>query len=290
VRENRRRKFISLRGYSQHFLNGVNTEVTELDRFSYRNKASVLAQLAFFRQDYYKTQYVVGFGRTEDIPYGYRVTFTTGAENELGIMRPYFGSELYFNDVRSTGTILTYNVKLATYVSNQNPEDALLSFNFIRFSKIDRIGKIIARHQSMIGYAAIINQNLKRGIDIRDANGILGFMPVHLVGFQRATMSQELVAFPPLKILGFQLAPLARVDLALIKISKGLFQTQNFFTGFSLGLRARNENLVLNTIEARLFYFPKTVENINHFNFMVTTNIRIIYPINLVNKPATVYP
>jgi hypothetical protein len=290
LRENRKRKFIAFRGYEQNFLNGINTELTELDRFSYRDKAGMLAQLTLFRQDFYKTQYVVGFGRTEDIPYGYRITFTTGAEKELGKIRPYFGSELYYNIVRPTGTILTYDVKLSTYIYNQNPEDAFLSFDFTRFSKIYRMGKMIVRHQSIFGYAAIINQSVKRGIDIRDVNGILGFMPISLVGYQRATMSQEVTLFTPWKVLGFHLAPMARVDLALIKITKGLFQTENFFSGFSLGMRARNENLILNTVEARFFYYPKTVEGINHFRFNITTNFVIKYPTNLVNKPATFFP
>ena len=290
LRENRKRKFIALRGFEQNFLNGTHTELTEPGRFIYRDIASILAQLTLFRQDFYKTQYVVGFGRTEDIPYGYRITFTAGGEKELGKIRPYLGSELYYNIVRPNGAILTYNVKLASYLNNQKPEDVYLALNFTRFSKIYKMRKMIVRHQSIFGYAAIINQAVKRGIDIRDANGILGFMPDSLVGFQRVTMSQEATIFTPWKVLGFHLAPLSRVDLALIKITKGLFQTQNFFSGFSLGMRARNENLILNTIEARLFYYPKTVEGINHFRFNITTNFVIKYPTNLVSKPATVFP
>lgn len=290
LRENRKRKFIAVRGFEQYFLNSVNTQLTEPGRFIYRDITSALVQLTFFKQDFYKTQYVLGFGRTEDIPYGYRVSFTSGIEKELGNKRPYFGSEVFYNSIRPSGTILTYNVKLATYLSNHNPEDAFLSLDFTRYSKIYKIGKMIVRHQSIFGYAALINQSVKRGVDIRDVNGILGFMPDSLVGFQRVTMSHEGTLFTTWKVLGFRIAPVARVDLALIKITKGLLQTQNFFSGFSLGLRARNENLILNTIEARLFYYPKTVELIDHFRFNITTNFRIRYPTNLVNKPATVFP
>jgi len=290
LRENRKRKFIALRGFEQNFLNGTHTELTEPGRFIYRDRASMLVQLTLFRQDFYKTQYVVGFGRTEDIPYGYRITFTTGMEKELGKLRPYLGNELYYNIVRPSGAILTYNVKLATYLNNQKPEDIYFSLDFARFSKIYKMRKMIVRHQTLLGYAALINQTVKRGMDIRDGNGIMGFMTDSLVGFQRVTMSEETTIFTPWKVLGFHLAPMTRVDLALIKITKGLFQTQNFFSGFSLGMRARNENLILNTIEARLFYYPKTVEGINHFRFNITTNFRIKYPTNLVNKPATVFP
>jgi hypothetical protein len=289
LRENRKRKFIALRGFEQNFLNSTHTELTEPDRFAYRSKASVLSQLTFFRQDFYKTQYVLGFGRTEDIPYGYRISFTTGFEKELSNIRPYFGSELLYNNVRTSGTILTYNVKLASYVNNKNPEDQYLALDFTRYSKTYKIGRMIVRHQSLFGYAAVINQAVKRGINIRDVNGILGFMPDSLVGFQRARISQETTVFMPWKVLGFRIAPVGRIDLALIKLGKSLFASQNFFSGFSIGMRARNENLIFNTIEARLFYYPKTVERVDHFRFNITTNFRIRYPTNLVNKPATVF-
>ena len=83
LKENRNRKFIAVRAYEQYFLNSTNINLTEPDRYAYRNKGFLLAQLTFFRQDFYKTQYVVGFGRTEDIPYGYRISVTTGWEKEL---------------------------------------------------------------------------------------------------------------------------------------------------------------------------------------------------------------
>ncbi len=290
LRENRNRKFLALRGFDQHFLNSTHTDLTEPDRFAYRDRVSLLAQLTFFRQDFYKTQYVVGFGRTEDIPYGYRISFTSGWEKELGNKRPYAGSELYYNKVRPSGTILTYNVKLASYWRSERPEDGLVSFNFTRYSKIHRVGRMIIRNTLESGYAALFNQNVKRGMDIRDLNGIVGFLPDSLVGLQRVTVSQELTVFTPWKLMGFRLAPIGRVDLALIKRDMGLLRTRNFFSGLSLGLRARNENLIFNTIEARLFYYPKTVERVDHFRFNITTNFRIKYPTNLVNKPATVFP
>lgn len=289
LKENRNRKFIALRGVEQSFLSSKNTGLTEPDRFAYRNKAAIFTQLTFFRQDFYKTRFVVGFGRTEDIPYGYRLSFTYGWERELGIKRPYLGFELFYNKVIPSGTILTYNAKWGAYFNNRI-QDEFFSLDFSRYSKIYKIGKSIVRHQSAIGYAALVNQTVKRGMDIRDVNGILGFMPDSLVGFQRVTMSQEATVFTRLKFLGFRIAPVTRIDLALIRINKGLFQWSNFYSGFSLGLRARNENLIFNTVEARLFYYPKTVERVAHFGFDITTNFRIRYPTNLVNKPATVFP
>jgi hypothetical protein len=289
LRENRNRKFIALRVYEQYFLHATNTELTEPDRFIYRNRVSLLGQLTFFRQDFYKTQYVIGFGRTEDVPYGYRFSITSGWEKESGNTRLYSGAELDYNYVRPKGTILSYKVKLASYWNSNSTEDGLFSLGLSRYSKIYRIQKMIMRHRSESSYALLFNRTVKRGIDINDVNGILGFRADSLVGTQRLTLTQEEIAFTPWKVLGFRTAFVARVDFSLIQRSGALFQSKNMFYGFSLGLRARNENLIFNTTEVRLFYYPKTVELIEPFRFKVTGNFRIRYPTNLVNKPATVY-
>ena len=287
--ENRNRKFVALRGFQQYFSSLPNVELNEPDRYAYRSRVSLLAQLTFFRQDFYKTQYVAGFGRTEDIPYGYRASFTTGWEKELGNTRPYLGSEIYYNRIQSSGAILTYSAKLASYWQAGRSEDGLFSVDIKRYSQVYEMGRMKIRHQIEAGYGWLFNQKIKRGIDIRDVNGIVGFSPDSLVGTQRLTLSEEIVVFTPWKLLGFRLAPVARIDLAMINRKSPLLQKENLYAGISMGIRARNENLIFNTIEVRVFFYPRIVERVQHFGFSVSTNFFIKYPTNLVSKPATVF-
>ncbi len=290
LRENRNRKFIALRAFQQHFDELPTINLTEPDRFAYRNRTAILSQLTFFRQDFYKTQYVLGFGRTEDIPHGYRASLTSGWETEIGHKRGYFAGELYYTKVRDSGTILTYTAKLASYYQGPRSEDGLLSLDFKRYSKVYEKGAYKMRNQTQVGYAVLFNQNIKRGIDIRDVNGIIGFSPDSLVGTRRFVISDEITVFTPSKIFGFRLAPVARIDLALINNKASyLFSGDNFYSGMSLGLFARNENLIFNTIEIRGFFYPRTVERVQHFGFNIGTNIRIKYPNALVTPPATVF-
>jgi hypothetical protein len=289
LKENRNRTFIALRGFQQFFVTPPNVELSEPDRYAYRSRVAFLGQLTFFRQDFYKTQYVVGFGRTEDIPYGYRASLTAGWEKELGLMRPYIGTEIYYNKITPGGTILTYTAKLATYTTANRSEDGLFSLNFRRFSRVYQFGQTKIRHQIETGYAWLFNQTIKRGIDIRDINGIVGFSPDSLTGTQRLTLSEEAVIFTRWKVLGFRIAPLGRIDLAMINQKSPLIRKENFYAGISAGVRARNENLIFNTIEARVFFYPKTVERVQHIGFSLTTNFYIKYPTNLVNKPSTVF-
>ena len=191
--------------------------------------------------------------------------------------------------MQNSGTILTYNVKLASYIQGAASEDGLISLHFRRFSQVYLVGHKKFRHQLEAGYAWLFNQEVKRGISINNLNGIIGFSPDSLVGTQRLTLGEEAVMYTPWRVLGFRLAPLARIDLAMINQTSPLLKKENFFAGVSLGMKARNENLIFDTIEARFYYYPNTVESISHFGFTVSTHIRIKYPTNLVSPPTTVF-
>lgn len=289
LKENRNRKFFSMRAFQQYFVVPPNIVLREPDRYLYRSRELVLGQLTFFRQDFFKTQYVLGFGRTEDVPYGYSFSLTAGVERELGHSRPYVGSEVYYNRIMLKGSIQTYSARFGMYEQNGQAEDGLIAFNFKRYSQVHEWGKMKIRHQIEAGYARMFNQSLKRGIDIRDANGIKGFMPDSLVGTQRLTLGEEVIMFTPWRLLGFRLASVSRIDLAMINRTSPLVRKENFYAGISLGVRARNENLIFDTIEILVYYYPKTVETVQNFGFTMRTNFIIKYPTNLVRKPTTVF-
>jgi hypothetical protein len=233
---------------------------------------------------------VAGFGRTEDIPYGYRISFTGGWERELGKQRPYTGAELLWSVVNKNGTFYTYGMKLGNYWSDDLIEDALAQLFFNRYSRLYILGRSKVRHEIELGYSTQINQVLKRQLDIRDGNGIRGFRPDSLAGAKRLMLRTESVIYTRWKVLGFKLAPVARIDLAYLgEENQPLLRKENFFSGFSAALRARNENLIFNTVEARIYYFPTTVEGIDNVRVEFRANFRIKYPTSLVTAPATVY-
>jgi hypothetical protein len=288
--ENRNRKFVALRGYEQLYSEKPTVKMSTSDQLFYHNRTSLLAQVTFFRQDFYKTRYVLGFGRTEDIPYGYRFSFTGGWEKEQEIQRPYAGIEIYRNMVNKNGSFFIYTIDLASYYKNNRSEDGLLSINFTRYSKIYRMGRSMVRHQLDLGYARQYNQVEKRPLNINDTNGITRFTPDSLVGNQRVNLRYQVVIFTPWKLFGFRIAPVARIELAYLSLPKEvLIQKMNLYSGLSGGFRVRNENLIFNTVEFRGIYYPRTVEGISHFGFNIQANLVIKYPTILVNEPATVY-
>lgn len=288
--ENRNRTIVALRAFDQEFSKIPEQTFSYEDSLTYVNRSNALAQLSFFKQNFYRTRYVLGFGRTEDIPYGYRMSFTGGWEKERGIQRAYTGAEIMVSSVNANGTFYTYTAKLGNYLSEDLIEDALAQFSVSRYSRLYTMGKTKVRHFAEIGFASQLNRTLKRGLDIRDVNGLRGFKPDSLLGAQRLRLSTETVVFTPWKVLGFHLAPVVNIDLAyLAQEYELLIQKDNFYSGFAAALRARNENLIFNTVEARVYYYPRTVESIDPWRAEFRVNLRIKYPTDLVTAPATVY-
>jgi hypothetical protein len=44
---------------------------------------------------------------------------------------------------------------------------------------------------------------------------------------------------------------------------------QSFYSGIGVGLRIHNENLVFNTIQIRLAYYPNHPDDVNAFGFII---------------------
>lgn len=75
--DNRLRKLIGLRMLNQQF-DDIPTLHLEQYNFRYANLFAILGSFSIFRQDFYKTQYIYGFGRNEDVPEGIDFSVTGG--------------------------------------------------------------------------------------------------------------------------------------------------------------------------------------------------------------------
>lgn len=290
LKENRNRKFIAFRFFEEVFTTRPAPELLNRDQLLYAGRVTALGQLTFFKQDFFRTRYVLGFGRTEDLPYGYKASFTAGWEEELGRRRPYAGTEVSYSFITRKGHYLTLGASYATYAGEQTNEDGLVSLTAARLSRLWETGRYKFRHQGNMGFTKQLNQRVKRPLDVREENGLLGFRPDSLAGNKRFFWRNEVVMYTPWRVLGFHLAPVARVDIAFLGTpGTPLLTREHFFPGFSAALRARNENLIFETVELRVYHFPKPVPGVDPVRIEVRSNIRIKFPTSLVSAPATVY-
>lgn len=285
----RDRKFVAVRYFRNDF-DSVPKQIGK-DNFNFRfnSREAALASFTFFRQDFYKTNYIYGFGTTEDIPKGYNVAFTGGWYKQLYLDRPYAGVDANEFVVTKKGAFVQFFLRSGTFLRKGRLEDASTLVGASYYSPLFVFNAVKIRQYINFSYTRQFN---RLGIDPLTLNNVFGlryFSGDSTFGSQRMTLHSETTFFLNYKFLGFKFAPFAFGDLSFLTPEQGHFDKSSLYHGIGAGMRARNENLVFNTIELRMVYFPrKTMQN-NSFKIMFSTGIQFRYNNTYVRQPDVVY-
>ncbi len=281
----RTRHFVSARLFHQRFLQKPDNPGDAINPV-FNSRTYGLGSFTFFRQEFYKTQYVYGFGRTEDVPYGHNMSILAGWQNLLNLKRPYVGFDAEKSFVHSGGNFYTLLFRAGGFPYKGQWEDATLLLSGKLFSRLKTYRKFLLRQSADLDFTYVFNQRTNTLLDVNYTYGLEGFRADSLLGTKRLHARYELVAYSPWSILGFRLAPILFADVAMIAPrNKTLFYDKPYL-GLGTGVRTRNENLVFGTIELKFFYYPRIVEDISRFKVSVTTNLRLKYTAGFVKAPS----
>lgn len=279
----RSRHFAAVRYYRQDFISRPIQE-NERARLLYNDNQFVLGQLTFYNQNFYKTSYVYGFGRTEDIPYGQTINLTAGWTHDIAFHRFYTGASAIKRIVRPSGRFYDIEAGAGAFFRDDQAEDGTLYIRGVFYSKLYDVNKVKVRHRFSGGYARAFNNKVRELLTLN--REVPGFSADSLYGHQRFSLSTETTVFTPLQLLGFRFAPFLSLEGAHIRVKEEPTTFHNeFFWGSTGGIRIRNENLIFGTIEFRAFYYPKVVPGVDQLSFKVTTNVRIKYSGTFVTPP-----
>jgi hypothetical protein len=278
----RERHFLSLRYFNQNF-ERKPSQPAEATNTVYNNQQFVLGAITFYEQNFYKTQYVYGFGRTEDIPYGKTLSFTGGWSSELGRDRSYLGMNTQREFVSSRGNFYRMAAGGGSFFTDDRTEDTFIYANASYYSRLF-MGKYVKVRQLVEGgYAQAFNNTIRPLITLNSQ--LQGFSPDSLFGFKRIFLRTETTVFTNWRWLGFQVAGFAAGESALLKQKQGPDVFDKLVWGLNGGVRIRNENLIFGTIELRGFYFPVQIKGVDTFGFSVSTNVRLKYTSVFVRPP-----
>jgi len=278
------RQFISIR----YFRNGFKQRPYQVGdglNFRFNDREAVLAQFTFFRQNFYKTNYVFGFGITEDVPYGYNIALTTGWYKQLHLERPYAGVDANLYVVNNKGNVTQYFLRTGTFLNKGKIQDAAVLLGASTFSRIFSWENLKMRQYLRLSYTKQFN---RIGLDPLGINNVFGLKYISFDsanGNQRLSVHTETIFFLKFKVLGFKFAPFASADIALFTPEHEKTSYSGFYSGFGGGIRTRNENIVFGTIELRFMFFPRKSQQHNAFKLTIAINLRFRYNNNYVKAP-----
>lgn len=282
----RNRMFFAIRSFDGTYLEQPEQELYQVAR-KYNSLYGHLGEFSFYRQNFYKTRYVLGFGRTEDIPYGINTSLTAGYVKQLSLARPYAALKFDYGKVNARGNFFRILTQAGGYYHNNELEDVVLQGGVTYFSKLwHAANKYKFRNLVTVTYTQLINQDVVDYLNISKKE-IPGFSSDSLWSDKRLAMHAESIAYTPWSLLGFRFAPFVAIDFVALQCVI-CEQAKESFWGFSTGIRTRNENLIFGSMEIKLTYIPKEEDGEPKFVFGFRQNLRIKNTGSFVRKPSLI--
>jgi hypothetical protein len=226
--------------------------------FTFYDNYFYLSSFGIINRRYYKDNYIFRFGRTEDIPEGNLMAIVAGLEEKKNNSRLYFGINMASSRFSNKHGYFYGKIGLGSFYENNRWEEGVFLTNILYFTPLIKINNWKLRHFLGGRFSEGIRQVKGTVININQDQGIRGFSSNLLYGVSKLVINYEMNIFPPLKLLGFQMAGVLFADFAWITDDKKLIDKNNFFPGYGIGLRIRNDHLVFGMIQVMFGYYPNS--------------------------------
>jgi len=249
-----------------------------------------LGSVSLSMQKFYKTNLIYGYGRTEDIPYGGMINFTAGNEINEFKQRLYAGINISTGHSLKRLGYFYSSAGLSAFFHGGQAEQGLLLLRTNYISDLVYPGRYRMRNFLKIDYTRGFGRYSDEYLLFDRENGFSGFRNDSLRrARQRISVNLESVLFSPGKVYGFRLAYFAFADLGYLFDSNEFAGEGEILSSIGLGIRIRNDNLVFNTLQIRLCYFP----NLPRFSKVTYLNVsgeQLLSPENFDPGPPSVLP
>jgi hypothetical protein len=286
--DQRVRAVVGLRILNQQFSAVPLKYVGNYD-WRYADLSGVLGSVSVFHQDFYKTKYIYGFGRNEDVPEGFDVSLTGGWTRKNARNRAYFGIDFerfYFTPSKH---YFNFTARADGYLSKNNLEDMNVLANVSYFNRLRNIGTWRQRTFLSLGIARQFNSVLNEPLFLESDFGLPEFSNGSTGGYFRATFKSEIVFYSPGSVFLFRFAPFLFYNASLFTAQQEEFSSSKLFTSLGAGMRIRNESLIFGTLELRAYFFPRQDSNGQSFKIDFNTNIKFKYNSQFIQRPDFVH-
>ena len=276
------RKLVALRFMDKQFQD-IPTKYSSLYNWQYADLMGLLATVTFYRQNFYKTQYIYGFGRNEDIPEGLLLSLTSGYTIKENKSRPFLGfnyERYHFNNKKN---YIGYTLRAEGFLNKKGLEDINLLVAINYFDHLKAMGKKWKQRFFLkFDAAQQINTVLNEPLYLNSKFGLSEYGNNQIGGALRATTKAESVFFSPWSLASFRFAPFI---FGNVSVFSPYFSSADIYPSVGAGIRTRNESFVFGTIEIKGFYFPKKNFYNDQFRMELSTNVIFKYKSQLVKKP-----
>lgn len=245
----------------------LRPEVTENFNRDFQQANLFLGSLSFSTRHYFRDRLVYSYGRTEDIPYGQKITLIGGYEKNEFSDRTFASLNMAMARFFPVIGYLYAEILLESFYRNGKSEQGMVRPTINYISNLKQWRNFRVRNFLTLEFTRGINRFRNEFLIINNASGIRGFRSHMIFGNQRFNINYEMVAFSPADIVGFRLAPYFFYDASILARNNDSIFKGSYYQGFGLGVRLRNDNLTFNAIDLRLGYYPNGPADVGSSGF-----------------------
>jgi hypothetical protein len=221
-----------------------------------QNTLLYMGSIGFCTRSYYKDINIYRFGRVEDVPEGRLLALVGGYQIAEFDEQAYYGLRFaagnHFNHFGYLGEKAEYGTFLRNGLSHQ----AVINLELNFLTDLLQYRKWSARE--FINFKSTFGMRRDAGehITLNDPYGIYGFNSPLLQGTDKTCVNMSTVIYMPYKFIGFQFAAILFAGFGkLVNVTQQLLSPP-VYQAYGIGVLLRNENLVINTIQISLNYYP----------------------------------
>lgn len=245
--------------------------------YRYHDNLNVLASIGLSSRKYFKDRFISQFGLTEDIPTGGAINLITGYQRgefrnrvytAVNYSRGGYVAHLgYFNSLLSIGS----------YIGSSGPTDGIFKLKLDFFSQLYSINHYKFRQFVKFSYSKAIRPDEEYIVSSERNLGLRGVSSYYLRATEKLNLQFESIVFSPKYILGFRAALFAFADYTMTKNKRNEFFNKEHFSGYGLGLRLRNANLAISSIQLRFGFYSNTPLNasLEELGISTSTNLKL---------------
>ncbi len=280
--ENARKNLIVATRYLNHSFK--KQPYVSLDsNFLFYKRKIILTEASLSNRKFLKSNYVSSFGISEDIPLGYRLSYLFGVDFNQFYSQKYFGFQFYWSFFVSNFGYLLINQEVGGY-DRERIENGVYRSRLDYFTPLISINRYHIRNFVKLSFVEGINQPDYRSISLR--RRVRDIEGPQIIGNSAISFSVESVTYTPWYFYGFRFAPFTYYNVGEIWDDRKNAETHYRYQGLGLGVRIKNESLVINTLELRFTKFLKAPIGSAKTIFSLSTTIPLSFGNIFTYKPT----
>ena len=214
-----------------------------------------LASIGISTRNYVQDKYIFKYGVPEDVPIGKVYSLTAGVQRKNNINRLYLSGRVSFGGFYPWG-YLSSSFEYGTFFRASHAQQGTLSASIIYFTDLTEIGRWKFRQFIKPQITIGINRFSSDSLTLNDGYGIDGFKSSELSGSSRLLFTMQTQSYTPWNFIGFRFGPYIICSFGMLGNEETGFHNSKIYTQFGLGVLIKNENLVINTFQISISFYP----------------------------------